>query len=127
MIELDWHGGKSSFRLRLGELRALQEKCDAGPMLILDRLRTRVWRVDDVRETIRLGLIGAGMPAPEANKLVELHVDNVPLAESVMLAHAVLASALVAPESVPQGKPQAGETATEEIRSSSSSSPPSTD
>ncbi len=64
-----WEGGEHSFALRMRDLRALQEKCDAGPEHIMNRIRTGEWEVDDVYETIRLGLIGGGMAVDEANTL----------------------------------------------------------
>jgi hypothetical protein len=70
MITLVWPGGEHTFALRLGELRALQGACDAGPEQILNRIIAGVWRVDDIVETVRLGLIGGGMPDGEARKLV---------------------------------------------------------
>lgn len=70
MITLVWPGGEHSFALRLGELRALQGACDAGPEQILNRILIGAWRVDDIIETIRLGLIGGGMPDRDARDLV---------------------------------------------------------
>lgn len=40
-IELDFAGEKRRFRLGIGQLVDLQEVCDSGPYVILDRLRTR--------------------------------------------------------------------------------------
>lgn len=56
---LTWAGGEHEFELRLEHLRALQDKCDAGPEWILARLSTKQWMVDDVIQPIRLGLEGA--------------------------------------------------------------------
>ncbi len=52
--------------LGLGELLELQEKCDAGPAQIVARLEGGTWRVQDLRETLRLGLIGGGMTPTDA-------------------------------------------------------------
>ena len=70
MITLVWPGGEHTFALRLGELRALQGACDAGPEQILNRMIAGAWRVDDIIETIRLGLIGGGMRDKDARDLV---------------------------------------------------------
>ena len=108
-ITLTCWDGEHTFRLRIGELRTLQEKCDAGPAFIAGRLRDGSWLVDDIRETLRLGLIGAGVKQQAALSLVIEHVDGVPLAENVVTAHAVLMAAVygvgdeVLGKSVPAG------------------------
>ena len=51
--------GTYPFRLGGGELRQLQRVTDCGPLELYRRLLSGNWRVDDVPETIRLGLIGA--------------------------------------------------------------------
>lgn len=74
------------------------------------------WRVEDVRETIRLGLIGAGMSPTDAYIAVSTYVDQLrkyPLAGNVGVAAAVLLHALTAPEGEDVGKPEAGTTTTE--------------
>lgn len=70
------------------------------------------WRVDDVRETIRLGLIGAGATPTEASIVVGRYVDERPLVENVGIAGAVLMHALVGEPDDKVGKPKAetGET-----------------
>ena len=65
-----WAGGEHAFRLGIGELRALQKACDAGPSEVLMRLVTSCWLVDDVVEVLRLALVGGGMESAAAKKLV---------------------------------------------------------
>jgi hypothetical protein len=56
------------------------------------------WRVEDVRHTLRLGLIGGGMPASDAIKLVKRYVDDRPAwAENAKIAQGVLAMAIFGP------------------------------
>lgn len=76
------------------------------------------WRVDEVREIIRLGLTGAGMPQAEAYFYVTKHVDNAdgpadwrPL---VGLASQILLHALVGDEADQPKKDEAGKTMTGE-------------
>ncbi|MBD0416504.1 gene transfer agent family protein [Oryzicola mucosus] len=134
-IKLPFAGDMRSFRLGIGELREMQEKCNAGPATVLarlmsfqpqaaDALRPRPenyqlgeadpdfiadqnifaltrqiggdWRVDDVREPIRLGLIGAGTTTTEAVGLVMRYIDqadewtsNIGLSASILL-HALM-------------------------------------
>lgn len=128
-----WGDGEHTFRLGIKQLRELQEKCDAGPAHILARLRTGEWRIDDARETLRLGLIGAGLKAEEALKLVLRYVDDRPLMESVQPAMVVLITALYGPADEPiddggesaAGKPPAAEDSPSSP-TESSPSPPST-
>lgn len=93
-VDLTWRGGEHSFALPVELLRALQDKCDAGPAYILQRLGSQRWYVDDVIQPIRLGLEGGGMDKDEARKLARKHVEDRPLAESVLTASAILMAAL---------------------------------
>jgi hypothetical protein len=59
-ILLPFADGVYAFALWYGQLHELQEKTDAGPLVIYNRVLSGTWRYDDVRETIRLALIGGG-------------------------------------------------------------------
>jgi Protein of unknown function (DUF3356). len=107
-VELTWAGGEHEFKLTIDLLRALQEKCDAGPAFILQRLATQRWHVDDVFSTIRLGLEGGGMSKEDARKLVNKVLDERPIAELVMTAQAILMAALYGVEDDPVGESPAG-------------------
>lgn len=94
-VSFDWGGEFRTFRLALGEIRKLQERTNAGPFELLRRLTTGAWRVDDIRETIRLGLEGGGMTPSEAGRLVRDYVDPPkPLLDSVLIAARVMEAAL---------------------------------
>lgn len=93
-IELIWADGEYPFRLGIGQLRELQDKTTCGPLELFRRLGQGTWRVDDVRETLRVALIGGGMKPDDALRLVRLYVDERPLTESVLPAQAVLMMAL---------------------------------
>ncbi|NGN45182.1 gene transfer agent family protein [Mesorhizobium sp. CGMCC 1.15528] len=98
-IELDWADGTYAFRLGWGQLGELQEKTDAGPYVVLNRLHSGQWRVEDVSNVIRLGLIGGGLAPAEALKIVRTYVEARPPMENVPIAQAVLAAGLIgAPE-----------------------------
>ena len=117
-LTMAWGDGEHRFRLAIGQLRELQEKCNAGPAEIFQRLLDRTWRVDDLREVLRLGLIGGGMKPAEALVLVKRYVDERPLLENVGPALQVLTAALVGPEDIASGK--VGAPATEETDGSPS-------
>lgn len=122
-IKLPWADGEREFRLAIGLLRELQDKCNAGPAEILARLSNGTWRVDDIRETLRLGLIGGGASPTDALVLVARYVDVRPLMENVMPAQAVLLAAVV-------GEEEPGKFETEKTTSKAtdaSSSRPSTE
>lgn len=92
--ELDFGNGHQRFRLGWRELILLQERLDAGPYLLLEWLVTGRWRVRDIAEVIRCGLIGAGMAADRADKLVRRHVEGQPPVSTVPVAALVLNAAL---------------------------------
>ena len=96
-IELPWPDAARVYRLRLGELRQLQEKCDAGPLEILARMQAGRWRVDDIYQTIRLGLIGGGMRMDEALRIVDLTIHDGVLGECLLYAIATLNAAITGP------------------------------
>jgi hypothetical protein len=98
-ITLDFGDGTHTFRLRLGELRELQDKTDCGPELLHAKMQAKAWRVDDVRETLRLGLIGGGMKPIEALTLIKRYcgADDNPAnwIELKSLAFVILNAALI--------------------------------
>lgn len=103
-VTLKWGDADHQFRLGIGQLRELQEKCDAGPAEIFRRLTVGTWRIDDLREPIRLGLIGAGLEPVKALTLVERYVDARPLAENVPVSRAIIGIALLGAEDEPPGE-----------------------
>ncbi len=108
-VELTWAGGEHQFLLRIAQLRALQDACDAGPGTVLKRLLENDWFVDDVISVIRFGLEGGGIEKALARKITMDRVDDAPLATLVPVAQAVLAYSLFGDdEDDPVGKPQAG-------------------
>lgn len=129
-IALDFGGEERSFRLGIGQWRKVQEKCDAGPAEILARLAPifaakqagltmqqimahgylGAWRVDDLREVILQGLLGANMAGPDALRLVRDWVEERPMLESVAVAYAiVLASVAGTEDEAAVGEPEAAE------------------
>lgn len=125
LVELNWPGGEHAFRLRLGELQALQEKCDAGPEMVLQRIRLGVWQVNDLFETIRLGLIGGGMDRDAARRMVIDSFERTPLMEFKTPAIEVLAAALIGVPDDPAGgaSPAGDPTPTTDATAAGSSAP----
>lgn len=106
-----WAGGEDQFCLaKVGLILDLEVKCEAGIATVMTRLGSGTWRLNDVREPIRLGLIGGGMTPDAAMKAVRNHVDENPLTSSVLLAYAVIEAVMVGVPDDPVGKdPAAGD------------------
>lgn len=125
-----WAGDRRRFRLApFGQLRELQELCDAGPMEILRCLQTGTWKVEYYREIIRLGLLGGGAKQVEVIRLLRDHVENAPPMECVPPARYILMGALTWPkeDDLGLGKEQPEETKTEGAETTANlSSPKST-
>lgn len=92
--------GIYTFRLDIGGLRELQEKTDAGPAYLLHRIAAGQWRVDDLRETIRIGLVRGGVEPVKALILLERYFDAGPIGQHVGLASLILSSAIFEPEAL---------------------------
>lgn len=106
-VRLTWPGGENAFRLRIGELRALQTATKSGPEELFNRLRSGKWSVDDVIQVIRWGLVGAEeMNASDAATTVTPLIDLHPLAEFKVPALAILGAALFGVEDDPVGEPE---------------------
>jgi len=128
-IELDFGDGTYLFRLGWGELQKLQEACDAGPFAIFARLGDMTFKAQDIREILRLGLIGGGLEPTAALKLVRSYVEERPLMENVPIAQTVLGMALIgAPEEEERAKKlaAAGKKPTRRLNKAKSDLPTST-
>lgn len=109
-VSLVWAGDERKFRLGIAELLALQEKRASGPMEIVTRLQFGSWRIEDIVETIRIGLLGAGVDAKVARELVEANVREGRIAANVLVAQAILMNALAGDPEEPVGKKKTSRT-----------------
>jgi hypothetical protein len=106
-ISLPLGGEEQQFRIAFGQWRELQESVNKprleigeppiGPMTLLRALLEGNAWPHDVREVIRLGLIGAGMKGDRALVLIKRHVEGAPFFESVPTARTVLQMAMFGP------------------------------
>ncbi|MET4721913.1 hypothetical protein ABIF63_006019 [Bradyrhizobium japonicum] len=105
-----WAGGEDQFCLaKVGLILDLEAKCEAGIATVMTRLGSGTWRLNDVREPIRLGLIGGGMVPDAAMRAVRNHVDENPLTSSVLLAYAIIEAVMVGVPDDPVGKQPDGD------------------
>lgn len=95
-----WPGGEHAFRLRIGELRALDDICIGGVFAAHARLSGLQPRLDDVLETVRLGLIGGGMAQDQARALVKRVEEEVGFGYLIPLAVKVLGAGFYRREAV---------------------------
>lgn len=101
-----WANGEDIFCIaKVGLILDLEDKCKAGFAVVMARLESGTWGINDVRETIRLGLIGGGMKPEAAMAAVRRHVDENPLAHSVLVAYEVVKAAMFGVPDDPVGKP----------------------
>src|SRR4051794_1788958 len=90
-----WANGEDVFCIaKVGLILDLEDKCKSGFAVVMARLEAGAWGINDVREPIRLGLIGGGMKPDAAMAAVRRHVDENPLAHSVLVAYEVMRSAM---------------------------------
>ncbi len=117
-VTFDWADGTYSFRLAWGQLAELQEKCDAGPYVILQRLYSGAWRIEDITNIIRLGLIGGGLEPAPALKLARRYVEGRPPMENLIPAQVILSAGLTG---APEEKVGEGDAANQTENSSTNS------
>lgn len=90
-VTLEFADADYLFRLPLKRIAELEEKCGAPIGAIWKRVcLTGDYKANDLVETVRLGLIGGGMDAQDARKLIERYCDQWPLAEWHSHALAIL-------------------------------------
>lgn len=114
-VRLVWRGGEHDFCLsQIGNILTLEANCNAGLGAIYARIAAGQWYVNDLREVIRLGLIGGGQPPDRAGELVKACVDANPdgLGPSILLAQTILRAVLVGVPDDPVGKAPAPEAQT---------------
>lgn len=124
---LHWGGEERLFRLPIGRVRAIQEKCDAGLPELLRRYITQSWMIDDVREVILQGLIGGGLDNQAATKAVLAYFDDTPIQPHITVAQAVVGAAIVGVDDEDLGELEGEEAKSSPSPEESSASPASTE
>lgn len=116
---ITWANGDDTFCLsKVGLILDLEDKCKAAFSVIMARLENGTWYLSDVREVIRLGLIGGGADPAKAAAAVKNHVDlnENGIAPSVLVAYAVIRTAMFGggPVDDPVGKEEPAAEATQQ-------------
>lgn len=93
-IERDFGDGRYTFALPYHLVVELEKLRDCGPMVLLNRLQTNTWSIEDIKAVIRLGLIGGGTDPLAALKLVRVYVEQRPALENLPLAFMILAKGI---------------------------------
>lgn len=104
-ITEDWADGTYAFRLSVKGILELEEKCGAPFGQIFSRLTSGLYAANDVIETIRIGLIGGGLDAATAKKLVDRYA--LPIASNYTIARTIILAAMFGFEAAPLGNPAA--------------------
>jgi hypothetical protein len=98
-------GGRDRLvRLAIGEWAKLQETLDAGPPIIVDRLYSAKWKVDDLVAVLRYGLEGGGVEPVEALRIARDTIGAQPLLDSLLCAQRILQVAYAGPVDEPPKK-----------------------
>jgi len=106
-VRLAFGGAERVFRLGIGELVELEESLGIGPLALMRRVLSGDWKTAEIREPIRIGLIGGGMTAKEAYVLARRYVDELAdWGSNMAIAGLVLEAAIFGPEDEPVGKDQ---------------------
>jgi hypothetical protein len=132
VVEFDFGDAPHRFRLALGELEELQEKTGVGPFRLLNKLIGDEWSTHDVRETLRLGLVGGGMKPTDALTLIRRYVDKRPdwIANAMAAKVVIMAAITGAPEeqpgksAAPEAEKEASNFQTDALPSANSTEPP---
>lgn len=116
--EIKWAGGINQFRLAIGDLRAIESRCDAGVAVVMMRLLGQQWKIDDVVQPIMLGLQGAGMSEPDAKRCIDrAHSTANMYALAITSAEILRRFIMWDPDGDVPGEPQAGAESQTQTRS----------
>lgn len=113
MRVLEWADGEYQFAMPGKCVEELQKITGHGLLKLASRIANGEWFLEELRHIIRLGLIGGGMGAVEASRLVNMYIGQgeitVPLAgtaknSAVLLSTVILNDVLFGFADIPQKK-----------------------
>ena len=107
-VTTEWAGEERTFRLTVQQILELEQRCSAPVALVYNRVQRGEYSIEDVRQTVRLGLIGGGASPADAARLMSGYgYPARPLAELWALARVVLHAAMFRFEAAPLGNREA--------------------
>lgn len=128
-VELFFGDAEYKFRIGIGEFRELQEKVNSrriamglsatGPTTLANALRANDAWPDDVRDVLRIALVGGGMKPNAAHRLLVRYFDDRPPMEFYLTAFTVLMAAFVGVKGDEIASKKKTETTMETVPSSS--------
>jgi len=110
-VEALFGDGAHRFRLTIGGAEELEERCKQGVPVILRAVASDSATTTMIRETLRLGLVGAGM-APERALLMMARYAETGVGRLRDVAFAILAAFWLGVEDDPPPKSEPGPDAT---------------
>lgn len=90
----EFAGLERTFRFRTGEFFDVEEASGAPIGTLYKRLATSDFYAGDVQHVLRIGLVGGGMAASEADRLVRSQMDVKPLFALAGIAQDVILAAM---------------------------------
>lgn len=106
-VEVLFGGDVRLFRLGIDELLAVEDACKSAVADIRSRLALKRWWISDVREPLRLGLLGGGMEPEKVRKLIDEHVAPGRIERHAMTALIVVNAALLGEDLEDEADPKA--------------------
>lgn len=103
-IELVFADNSYLFRLPAKRIAELQDRCGAGIGAIYKRTMSGDFYENDLKEIVRLGLIGGGLEPLEARKLIDRYCDAWPLNVWFVHAAAILSACVNGYEKPSEGE-----------------------
>lgn len=85
-MTLPWADGDYTFRLGFKEISQFEEKFEGSFLGYCTRMANGDAKFNEIREIVRLGLIGGGLEPPKALSLVRDYVEERPPSESLPIA-----------------------------------------
>lgn len=94
-IAFPWADKTYTFRIAYGEWGELDRALKLGPIELYQKLLRQQWRAHELREIIRVALIGGGLDPSSALSLVGRYVEQRPILESAKPALLIMEAALI--------------------------------
>jgi len=98
--------GEYTFDLDIDQAIEFEKKLEKSLYATCINMTRGIWFVEDVKEIVRLALIGGGMRPVDALRLVTTYVEKRPIAENTALCVRILEAAFFGQEEKEKPMPQ---------------------